>query len=157
MQTQLKDVIHLYLGCDVLVPKEQYWVDISIKKKYGDKDQIEKLHSVSFAGDGTITTSYPDGGFMLFYPDEVKLMLRPLSSVSDEEVSELWEYLGYNPTITTLSIRRGFFNTFFKDEPQPTEDEFTFSDTVKLLNWLRANSFDCDGLIESSQAIPQGE
>lgn len=82
-------VFAMYMPCKVHVPKENYWTSVATKNKYPN-DGTEDLQGIDCREDGgMVTTSFPDAGFMLFYPDEIKLLLTPLSSISDEHAIEV--------------------------------------------------------------------
>lgn len=116
--TDIKDVIHFYLGSEV---------------------EFIKDHSAYEKGDTTILT------FLMLFAlggneDKFRLRLRPLSSMTEEEMIEcgfpvdMLDYLGYEETLKIIS----------GENRQFTPEQFL---------WLLKNQFDLWNLIESNQAI----
>lgn len=138
MQTQLKDVIHLYMGAQCLIGDNKH------------PDIVMMLNETGLS----VCTGTNNKGIPIWYKTaSCKLLLRPLSSISREEVTELWLLLEYNTGARISSIIY-LFKTLFEDKDfDDPEDAFSFSDTVKVLNRLRKHSFDCDNLIPTGQAI----
>jgi len=69
---ELKDVLHLYLGCKVLLESEMY-------SENGNPDKIiERLAGIDKDGNC-------EGDSYVLYEGDFKLILRPLSSMTEEE------------------------------------------------------------------------
>lgn len=94
MQTQFKDVAHLYLGCEVLV-----WKDCSPLKFEGVSDVGFWLNSEYYQWNSKIA-------------NQAKAILRPLSDIMKEEA----KYLGLDDLQTILE-----FNSIYKGRYTPQQ------------------------------------
>lgn len=168
MKTELKDVIHLYLGCQCVltedVPVEEFDDDQTKKGSvwsllminYGDFDLID--------GNGyKFVLQDEETCWLGVHGSEFKLLLRPLSSVTEEEAIELigiqlenypnkldikmksfgrrsnsdsWQFSAYEGEKHIISGSL----SFYRHEP-------------KKFMYLLSKGFDLFGLIESNQAI----
>lgn len=121
----IKDYLHLYLGCNVMTGK------------------LGKL--VSVGTDGMSIIRYPDGdprGNVIF-SEHVKPILRPLSDITEEESIEVnnegskgWQLI--NPTDST--------------KPQDLHSGVVHRQAFEL-RYLLSKGFDLFGLIDSGLAI----
>lgn len=122
---QLKDVLHLYLGCEVFVSD-------SVTSGIG------RLTTVSILGTKqkfrVLIGAMSVERYFNFERD--KPILRKLSSMTEEE-GKIYVALGFGGLPVMKGGQRIIYTTF----------------TPPCLNWLRKNSFDCDELIESGLAI----
>lgn len=140
---ELKDVIHFYLGCPV-------WICKNIE----DVDVIEPLTRKMLYED-------IDQGDMFFDPEDLlphKLILRPLCSLTDEEIINVARLSGTTERsliknrIEILKAGRETYTTL-ADLDEYGEFTIPFSKIVSVLNYFRSIGIDIDGLIESGQAI----
>lgn len=124
---KLKDVIHLYIGCQLM---------------YYEKTDAGVLTGVNKIGDTVTLNVHDDGGWVI---DDVKPVLRPLSDMNDTECDEVGcdiqdgEY--DKGTITSDCIIAG------------THHVKSIRGSAEAIMWLLRNHFDIFGLIESGQAI----
>lgn len=140
---ELKDVIHFYLGCPVWICKNIEGADV-----------IEPLTRKMLYED-------IDNGDMFFDPEDLlphKLILRPISDLTDEEILDVARICGTNESVIKkarkeiLKEGRETYTTL-ADLDRYEEFSVPFSKIVKLLNYFRSIAIDIDGLIESGQAI----
>ncbi len=133
MKTQLKDVLHLYIGCDVQLA--------------GHDNTVYKLVGVteSEMTDGDkplIAISKIDDVYHESYIEDIFPTLRLLSDMNEKERTEIEEILG------VLNADH-FVNAWVHNTPY----SISIHNMVQLINVLRKNGFDMDELIESKQAI----
>ena len=143
---KFKEVAHLYIGCTIehdalgtgqLTP--QWLNDIAYSQSPPTK---------------LIEDEDADFEWKLIKP-----LLKPVSSITDEEIKELWSVLELNPEYENddaypgMSMRK-YLNDFFSEKERfPHRYEcFGWSKMPTLVNWLLKNGFDIFGLIESGQA-----
>lgn len=140
MSIELKDVIHLYLGCEVKTisefPARLVWAGIlgSEAQKYG-----------TLVG-GMSTTRH--------WEPENKLVLRPLSDMTEEEANAIWKILDWNEAIHPphrIGDILSEFDTIERDDG--TSENSHWGHLVKIMPYLLKQGFDLFGLIESGQAI----
>ena len=98
MKKELKDYLHLYLGCEVLVE--------------GD---IRKLITIYL--NGYVEVNYNDIGGQEFPINEIKPILRPLSDMTEDEEYDYWKLKGGNASNefqgeTTLFLLSKYFDIF---------------------------------------------
>lgn len=140
MEKQLKDYLHLYLGCEM-----------EVKHK-----QIAILSGVSYDERGKyfIHLNDKENGYYILFIQEAKPILRPLSDMSEEEkiLVYLWEYPNYK---SGELIKNDSDEDFFvvKNENGMkvyiNQHHFSAETTRKLLK----AGFDLFGLIESGIAL----
>lgn len=113
--------------------------DMVVYPVYGENDEVVDVScQIDFFGDGT----YID-------VTEFKPVLRKISSMTKEEISDL--------KAKTKAKQYGNNVTL------PVMDDFGFdelwheNDYGNVIRWLKANQFDCNGLIELGLAIEQEE
>jgi len=100
MKKNIKDYLHLYFGCDIFIPA----------KAEGEKDSIMFLNWKKFEYDLS----------------DVKLLLRPLSDMTEEVMKELWH----------LIFKRQFIGNnirFIKERTHYTEPRWVLSSGVERL------------------------
>ena len=88
----------------------------------------------------------------LIESEEIKPYLRPMSSMTKEEIKELFKEIGFEFTCNTCGIPAHYNYEFaeqIKGIPTITNVEF-----IKVIDWLNAHHFDYRGLIERGLALP---
>jgi hypothetical protein len=128
MKKELKDFIHLYLGCDIII-------------QYDGKEIIEKLQSFDVKTLKISSENYVDYSF------NVKLSLRLLLDVSDKEWNEIEEKSSIAPDAFGYY---GIKDNFLINTPNT---RFSWTVVNEILIELRKRSVDVDGLIEAGLAI----
>lgn len=118
METKLQEVIHLYLGCKGVESKEGL---TCIFSGFDLEDTFP------------IKLSHSNHTYIEVAQDYFKPILRPLHDIKENEIVELFSFIG------------GGTNTFRKDKAK----DFSPREFVYLLK----QGFDLFGLIESGQAI----
>ena len=81
---------------------------------------------------------------------ELKLYLRPMSSMTKEEKNELTEMTITSPNLETAAVL--FRERHYEEEPHWRND-WAICSLPKVLNWFNAHHFDYRGLIEKGLAI----
>lgn len=143
---ELKDYLHFYLGCEVEYEGVLNGPEIKEELKANKHDvfYIPKIQEIkgrkrgflreircNQSGRYTVCKVGRRGLKSFWGIPDFKLVLRPLSSMTEEEASILKQ----------MDIR-------------PDESVFNkIKATAQINNWLRKNSFDIDGLIEAGLAI----
>ena len=133
-------------------------VDIKYNKEHGSSDRLR------ICSEGSLTLNTDLIGLCIEEEIHLKPYLRPLSSMTDEEVEELFgiihkkhKLIKYEKTEDRVRFNstdeNGVFGcfVFFYD----IESKFI---SIELLDWLNAHHFDYRGLIEKGLAIeaPKG-
>jgi hypothetical protein len=138
--TQLKDVLHLYLGSPCHV---------------GDSEDIEYIRIVSEGSFCANTRTLSDGRQMplWFKNSHCKPILRPLSSMTEAEV----KHIGCI-TMPDVEPSQSDIDCVIDGVVKDGLNAFDFSDLeplkiFELTAYLLKQSFDLFGLIESGQAI----
>lgn len=146
---KLQDVIHFYIGSNAMIGKKS--------QNDGGVDLIGKILGYDTKAQGTVTCIYYDHGVQkdCIVPTSIKLILRPLSSMTDEEMEAV------------VLIRYSCKNTLYKVSLLPNGIEFktngfTGEGTISFAQLSaeqfayllsRPIPFDLFNLIESGQAI----
>ena len=136
METRnIKDFIHLYFGCRCQFEdiRNEDTTDVGVLIEVG------KDFAVIKDGKGI------ENEVMLF---EVKPILRPLSSMSDDEKWDLLSFIGYDLICDIDVIDISFINPQAKDD-----DRFAPEVYYKATLWFLKHHFDLYGLIEAGLAI----
>lgn len=131
MAKELKDYLHLYLGCKVQYGKNQYIPEIGSVKK-----EDECILTASTLGN---FLNVPNG-----ICSDIKPILRPLESMTEEE-KKSYRIINKNsiPSKNMLpEIRDGNLTNCFLNENDPY-----------LIHWLLSKHLDIFGLIEAGLAI----
>jgi hypothetical protein len=138
---EIKDVIHYYLGCDI-------W------EEYNNK--IGKLVGITSAGEIQILHKT----IWTFQIKETKLILRPLSSMTKEDVREWSEVtVTHTPYCVELDSKDddGEFTEVYPDgsilSRSKDDGDIRPINGGLLFTLLIKHGFDLFGLIESGQAI----
>lgn len=109
MKTDIREVLHFYLGC------ESYWAEDGMKSTYSRKIDYDMLKEA----------------------DWIKPLLRPLSSMTEEEFNEMYFKMPGGVEI----------------ESRATVEPKRFDITPHQVKYLLSKGFDLFGLIDSSQAL----
>jgi hypothetical protein len=131
MSKEIKDYLHLYLGCEV----ETYW-------DWDNKLSPHLLMKIS------------EDGFK-----KVKPILRPLSSMTEEEAIELAKLSEHEPDFNDVKIERTKFNDIVVTWQGANESRESFNATGDLFycaeqfQWLLSKHFDLFELIHYGLAI----
>jgi hypothetical protein len=120
MKKELKDYLHLYLGCEVFIESYSFM--------NGNKREklIDKLTEVGINGRIDCEKYTPPDG-------DVKLVLRPLSDMTEEEKTEMMQQKHKYDTGNSMS--------------------HTITDHAYRVHWAINKHFDLFGLIEAGLAI----
>lgn len=123
MKKELKDYLHLYLGCEVFIESYSFM--------NGNKREklIDKLTEVGINGRIDCEKYTPPDG-------DVKLVLRPLSDMTEEEKDWLDEH-----------------ENFVNNYKQNAESELIIEWDAEKTSYLLSKHFDLFGLIEAGLAI----
>lgn len=133
---QLKDVIHYYLGCEVKCKSEV------IPTPRG-KTMLTGIDA-GWTGSTMINVRVENKDRQyIFTLDEVKPILRHLEDMTGEHSKEAVQVVGYTPDEMTAKHFR----------KRLKEWGLHICQFVPLINYLRSKGYDCDGLIESGEAI----
>lgn len=154
----LKDYAHLYLGCDIQYPDTDGTI---ITAKLTGTTNGDGLETTYFEVQKNTSGSPTVGDYLSWEPNghhnsnalHVKLILRPLSDMTQEEGRKYVELRGYE-AINSVTILAGGIefthpgmNTYISFENNKPE-QFAF---------LLSNGFDIFGLIEAGLAVSKTE
>jgi hypothetical protein len=159
---QLKDIIHLYIGCEVLIDGKE------VGRLYGINTSYLKSTNQVHYDIQTEQMRIEDGeDFVMVYNDDfddelrIKPILRRLEDITDKEIKELIGWDNLNEKYANVSYERGNFGIVINYSIDAGEEGFyqqsynitfhTFS--PKEWVYLLKNGFDLFGLIKSGQAI----
>lgn len=135
MEKNIEDYAHLYIGCTV----KSYWGTTSeIVTLVGVADGIliydfwRDETEVAHSWDATLESEHPD-----------KLLLRPLSSMTEEEAAYIDVEFSFGHEMSNLSnsLKEGSLY------------QMRVSETFEITRYLLSKSFDLFGLIEAGLAI----
>ena len=130
MEKKIEDYLHFYLGCDVITTSRiEYWHD--------DEGQyVEKIPK-----DSIITGN--DTRFLFETGYKFKLLLRPLSDMTEEEEDYINDEFSFGHALSNLgkSLKEG--NLY----------QMRVTETFEITRYLLSKSFDLFGLIESGLAL----
>lgn len=133
---EIKDYLHLYLGCECLQP-------------FKDKG---KTHVISIHTNGLVQVAHSTGSQDFWNIEYIKPILRPLSDMKKEEWQEVWGVIGGTPHLYEYGIdevKEGLSKGDWS-ESGIVMDYYTMS---CVLNYFRKINIDCDDLIPSGLAI----
>jgi len=134
---ELKDYIHLYIGCNV-IDEHNF-----IMKLVGvTASEVEDGKTIAICD--IIDNSKTTGPFQELYVEEVKLVLRPLESMTE---SEMYEY-----TKMASPAREGK-NILPVIKAGPLINHFLNKHDPVIIKWLLGKSFDLFGLIPAGLAV----
>lgn len=125
MNKDIKDYLHLYLGCKVLLPD-------------GSKDILDYVEidqDIFWYSKGTDHDDKPVSPCI----EDIKLILRPLSDMTEEELQECGNMI-YD----------------FSDDPELNNHQwkdFEIGSAPEQFHWLLSKHFDLFGLIDAGLAI----
>jgi hypothetical protein len=131
MEKKLEDYAHLYIGCEFMAESEPN----------SKEPNIETIKSV----DNSIKmVNFGHGDAKLF--TDIKLLLRPLSTMTDDEVNELWDkQLNWNEKYHNK--RDTIFSSGFDD------CQFDLYDAATVAKYCLSKGFDLFKLIPAGLAI----
>lgn len=136
MKKELKDYLHLYLGCECVFED---------CRNEGDKEHGKLIEiGINMACIETVNNEDP---YIECTPNEIKPILRPLSDITDEEWSEIEEKIHVLFDAQGMGMIR---DNFLSDKNNERCGWHLINDA---LIELRKRSVDVDGLIESGLAI----
>ncbi len=125
--------------------KELLLKDLCARLPYGVmvKDELGRINKLVIGNADLVRLYYND--FSIYGENALSLpFLRPLSSITDEELHEVQEILGKG-----VEICNGFINIVEILQ----EKIFSFRELQGVFEWLLKNHFDYEGLIEKGLAI----
>ena len=125
--------------------KELLLKDLCARLPYGVmvKDELGRINKLVIGNADLVRLYYND--FSIYGENALSLpFLRPLSSITDEELHEVQEILG-----KSVEICNGFINIVAILQ----EKIFSFLEFQTVFEWLLKNHFDYGGLIEKGLAI----
>ena len=125
--------------------KELLLKDLCARLPYGVmvKDELGRINKLVIGNADLVRLYYND--FSIYGENALSLpFLRPLSSITDEELHEVQEILGKG-----VEICNGFINIVEILQ----EKIFSFRELQGVFEWLLKNHFDYGGLIEKGLAI----
>ena len=110
---------------------------------------ILKLHSIEYVGNGDYYVNAIHDGYGNIYPlcakvEEVKLFLRPMSTMTDEEKVEYEKLKNLLVCQVNTASKGAFHVSYMVDIDEDSHSVFT---------WLNAHHFDYRGLIERGLAV----
>mgnify|MGYP003510112592 FL=1 len=145
MDKRIEDYLHLYLGCEV------EW-GFEARKKIGRLAGKDERYGWQIFD--------PSNAIVSYHPcrtDLLKIILRPLSDMTDEHINELWDTVGYNPEYESPAYpgmtKRKFLKRVFEENGNEQRIEIKFENAAIIQNFLRKKGYDCDGLIPAGLAI----
>lgn len=128
----IKEFLKYYIGCECFAG-------------------THRCKLIGINDDGAIVTHPAKGTFVILFAN-IKLVLRKLESMTEEEASELNDEM-YGGVQDFWQSKNQLLKTFMY--PWPLDDRPAFPVYVKAINWLRSKGFDCDELIKNNLAIDQ--
>ena len=144
MDKRIEDYLHLYLGCEV------EW-GFEARKKIGRLAGKDERYGWQIFD--------PSNAIVSYHPcrtDLLKIILRPLSDMTDEHINELWDTVGYNPEYESPAYpgmtKRKFLKRVFEENGNEQRIEIKFENAAIIQNFLRKKGYDCDGLIPAGLA-----
>jgi hypothetical protein len=135
-QERLKEVIHLYLGCEIMTP-----------------NGIETLAIVGILGSDRQRVQTIKNGMSCttqFTLSEIKPILRSLDDMTEEEIIQMEHEVYQFPEAVGLMPKQDYIR-FFRSTDDDVRSPFFIC--TKFANWARKNGFDCDNLIPDGIAI----
>ena len=144
MKKEIKGYLHLYLGCQVM---DLY------------NNQVGLLSGIITMDAGIKICVFHKTTWHLSI-DEVKLILRPLSSMTEEEIVKLFllKGLDYSKDVTRTNITENFIQIEYKCGGELLSDYMVAPIfNTEQFRYLLSHHFDLFNLIESNLAIDAGE
>lgn len=140
METKWIGIAHLYKGCQVDISQTEYGqIEIASRRlKYAELVGMN-AHALFIQ---TNLRQHNDGKLWL-KSELVKPILRKLDQVTISDMADCLTSAGIN----TDDYLREFVGWMEGRIGYP------LNQSTRMINWLRGHSFDCDNLLESSQAI----
>ena len=138
MKKDIKDYLHLYLGCEVM---DLY------------NDRVAVMNGILTMNEGIKVCVFYKTTWQLSV-EEVKLILRPLSDMTEDEADIIWEltgwYDGINGCVRIGEIIKEFF-VLEDNEGEPRNSSWLY--LMKALPYILSRGFDLFGLIQEGLAI----
>lgn len=128
MKKDIRDYLHLYLGCSCILP-----------------DFSEKINNIKFKLTAYNYNYYKD------WHSEIQPILRPLSSMTEEEKKEFILICELEPEDVSCVE----YNTYFPGNAKSLGAAHLTNvlQWAKGVNYLRKQGIDCDGLIDAGLAL----
>jgi hypothetical protein len=152
MEKKLKDYLHLYLGCQLLVIET------------GDTVSFDEIDTTSLWQVWTKDRKYITTGGNGFTYEEIKPILRPLDTMTEEEmkdfigwdkINEMYKEVSFEKRKLGIEVNYGIDTGEGIEHQSHTICFYELSATQFL--WLLKNHFDIFSLIPSNLALPQSE
>lgn len=149
MKKELKDYLHLYLGCKMILEKS---------------GRIITLIGLNIDGEGMDINDGEDWRHYSIWP--FKPLLRPLDSIKEEQAIELvkilvWEQYGDHPGTRIYESYKNSFGGIVVSWGESFREKVSISDMSRYsadqIRYLLSRHFDLFGLIESGLALPLTE
>lgn len=137
MEKQIKDYLHLYLGCKVKLVK-----DISEEFSSYDDFEVPAVESIG-------TFCMLNDGFQVYCGDESEEW--PYGVKFDHNFIASWDFKSYKPILRPLSSMTGIEQEDY--EAVNGGGRFKAHPNAEAYRWLVSKHFDLFGLIESGLAI----
>lgn len=151
MEKQLKDYLHLYLGCELIGIHPD---DDTERKGYLTGIHGEYEAEIQFFNEDGVNVS-EEPAYNMF--DQIKLSLRPLSSMTMEELIELEPIISPEKTFSAQEREDAI-----EDIKEKGIDSIEFGDedprvVFELFRWFLSKHFDIFELIPAGLAIASGK
>lgn len=124
--------------------KELLLKDLCARLPYGVmvQDELGRINKLVIGNADLVRLYYND--FSIYGENALSLpFLRPLSSMTDEELHEVQEILGKG-----VEIREGFILSI-----DSSINSFSYLELIAVFEWFNAHHFDYRGLIEKGLAV----
>lgn len=160
MNKNIKDYLHLYLGCDVSVRKKnriEAWQrgrisEVSRNSNHGDWIEVWFPEVITITNEQWEDSSSNAHNYFIGY-DEIKLILRPLSDMTEEEMKQVaWLQFNYKAEDVRGKDRHGNIKVVNKSPFYYWINPIRNTNPETTL-YLLSKHFDLFGLIEDGLAI----
>lgn len=124
--------------------KQLVFKDLCARLPYGVmvQDELGRINKLVIGNADLVRLYYND--FSIYGENALSLpFLRPLSSMTDEELHEVQEILGKG-----VEIREGFILS-----TDSSINSFSYLELIAVFEWFNAHHFDYRGLIEKGLAV----
>lgn len=145
---KIEDYLHLYIGCEVLAPTKYY---------HNEGDGLTKGLFTGIHGELGAEIQFIINGYAEEEPSYVELrkvkpILRRLSSMTEDEAVELYDFL-YPSSTAERKIKRFAITNHLDDKGVYWEGKIAIFDYIDWFPWLLKKGFDLFGLIDEGLAI----
>lgn len=146
MSKELKDYLHLYLGCEVEtnIPGQYVHPYGCVKLEDLTPENLYRILDRIYINERNKQTWDEDSDHYC------NLILRPLSDMTDEEVNQCEDAMWGSFPDPKTGDKEVFLKSFINDT---SDYRPGYEITVAATNWFRKNGFDVDGLIDAGLAI----